>query len=113
MKFVAQYSFLMLGLLFLFACDSSKSKTEGNGNNSFTEVILHLSDNISPNTLEERFNKKEFKLVEKLSPSMELYLFKYNSHSVDSVGFIDELRNQQGIIKAQFNHKIKPRVKNN
>lgn len=101
---------LSLGAILLFlACGSPKSKHVLTKDQSFGEVIILLDKNTSIKALEEKYSDLHLKQIEKLSPSMEMYLCRFNNLSTDSLQFINDLKASNGVVNVQFNHKTKPR----
>ena len=94
-----------------FGCKSPQKETPSTMNDSIiqNELIVQLEDGATPQQLENAFQRHQLKLVHAINQSMNLWLFSFDTGSIEFEKMRSVVKKSNLVKEAEFNKRLKPR----
>ncbi len=73
------------------------------------EILIDLAKGVKPEIIETALDKYELKQERMISPSLNIFLFKFNHERISTAKLIVKAKKIEGVENAQSNKKITKR----
>jgi len=103
---IKKASLVLLTLVLCFAC---KTKTETQIPSEEHTVLVQLSETATPEALVVQFKSADLQQIKRISKTMRIYLFTFNSQKVALEALIDQLKESELVTEAQANQQVSNR----
>lgn len=82
---------------------NSATRSDGSAQRTANEVIVQLAGGVNPNVWVIPYDRQGLKLIERIAPNRDYYLFQFDPAAIQATDLLDLLRRNQEVLSAELN----------